>query len=163
MKNCIKKFIVALSVLVFVGCGASSAKIIKNEQVNALPDKKYEKIIKLNIWGNDPLKPEAGFVYVLPEGKVTTDFPREEFVKKLDILGKYVQQRRNFMSKFVIKDGKGNVRGYYEILPEYTTIIWERGDDILLQIILPDSMNLNSDGNGDDRRSGGKHGGHGGR
>jgi len=159
MKNCIKKSIVALSVFVLVGCGASSAKIIKNEQVKSIPDKKYETIIKLNLWESDPLKPEAGFVYVLPEGKVTTDFPREEFVKKLDILGKYAQQRRNIMSKFVIKDSTGKVRGYYEILPEYTTIIWERGDGILLQIVLPDSMNLNSDGTGDARRSGGRHGG----
>ena len=58
------------------------------------------------------------------------------------------------MVKFVIKDSKGNVRGYYEMLPEYTTIIWERGDDILLQVIIP-----KMDGNDYDRSSRGKHGG----
>jgi hypothetical protein len=45
------------------------------------------------------------------------------------------------------------------MLPEYTTIIWEYGDDILLQVIIPNSMSGNSDGTGDGRRLGGKHGG----
>ena len=94
-----------------------------------------------------------------PEGKVTTDFPRVEFVKNLDMLDKYARINRNNMSKFVIKDSKGKVRGYFEMLPEYTTIIWEYGDDILLQVIIPNSMGGNSDGTGDGRRSGGKHGG----
>jgi hypothetical protein len=154
MKNYIKKPIAILGALVLVGCGAFNSKIIKEEQVKNIPDKKYETIIKLNIWEHDPLKPEAGFVYVEPEGKVTTDFPREEFVKNIDMLDKFPQLNRNNMSKFVIKDSKGKVRGYYEMLPEYTTIIWERGDDILLQVIIPQMG-----GNDDYRSSRGKHGG----
>ena len=159
MKNYIKKIMVTFCALVLVGCGAFSAKIIKNEPVKNIPDKKYETIIKLNIWESDPLKPEAGFVYVEAEGKVTTDFPREEFVKNLDMLDKFAQMNRNNMSKFVIKDSKAKVRGYYEMLPEYTAIIWERGDDILLQVIIPNIMGGNSGEAGDGRRSGGKHGG----
>jgi hypothetical protein len=159
MKNYIKKSIVALSALALVGCGASSAKIIKNEPVKNIPDKKYETIIRLNTPENEPLKSEAGFVYVEPEGKVTTDFPREEFVKNLDMLDKYAQMNRNNMSKFVIKDSKGKVRGYFEMLPEYTAIIWERGDDILLQVIIPNIMGENSGEAGYGKRSGGRHGG----
>jgi hypothetical protein len=142
MKNYIKIFLAALSALVLVGCSASY-KVIKEEQVKIIPDKKYETIIRLNIWDGEPLKPEAGFVYVEPGGKVTTDFPREEFVKNLDIL-KYAQMNRNNMSKFVIKNSKGKVRGYYEMLHEYRTIIWESGDDILLQVIIP-KMGGNAD------------------
>ena len=148
MKNYIKKIIAILNALVLVGCVASYSKIIKEEPVKNIPDKKYETIIRLNIWESDQLKPQAGFVYVEPEGKVITDFPREEFVKNLDMLDKFAQMNRNNMSKFVIKDSKGNVRGYYEILPEYTAIIWERGDDILLQVIIP-KIGSNDDRTGD--------------
>jgi len=158
MKNHIKKLIAAFSAFVIVGCSASY-KIIKNEPVNNIPDKKYETIIRLNTPNSEPPKSEAGFVYVEPEGKVTTDFPREEIVKNLDILDKYMQLNRNNMSKFVIKDSKGKVRGYFEMLSEYTVIIWERGDDILLQVIISNIMGENNGDTGDGRRSGGKHGG----
>ena len=158
MNNYIIKPIATLSALILVCCSASY-KIIKNEPVKNIPDKKYETIIRLNTPESEPLKSEAGFVYVEPEGKVTTDFPREEFVKKIDMLDKYAQLNRNNMGKFVIKDSKGKVRGYYEMLPEYTAIIWERGDDILLQVIIPNIMGGNSGEAGDGRRSGGKHGG----
>jgi hypothetical protein len=47
------------------------------------------------------------------------------------------------MRKFVINDKKGKVRGYYEILPEYRTVIWERENDILLQVIIPKGMRGN--------------------
>ena len=157
-KYCIKKPIATLSAIILICCSASY-KIIKNEPVKNIPDKKYETIIRLNTPENEPLKSEAGFVYIEPEGKVTTDFPREEFVKNLDMLDKYARLNRNNMSKFVIKDSKGKVRGYYEMLPEYTAIIWERGDDILLQVIIPNIMGENSGEAGDGRRSGGKHGG----
>ena len=157
MKNYIKNPIAILSALILVCC-STSYKIIKEEQVKNIPDKKYEKIIKLNLWESEALSSEAGFVYVEPEGKVTTDFAREEFVKNLDMLNKNAQLNRNNMRKFVIKDSKGKVRGYYEMLPEYTTIIWERGDDILLQVIIPNSMDGNNDGMGDGRKPGGKHG-----
>ena len=158
MNNYIIKPIATLSALILVCCSASY-KIIKNEPVKNIPDKKYETIIRLNTPESEPLKSEAGFVYVEPEGKVTTDFPREEFVKKIDMLDKYAQLNRNNMGKFVIKDSKGKVRGYYEMLPEYTAIIWERGDDILLQVIIPNIMGGNSGEASDGRRSGGKHGG----
>lgn len=158
MKNYINKSIAILSALILVGCGASYSKIIKEEPVKTIPDKKYETIIRLNIWESDPMKPEAGFVYVEPGGKVTTDFPREEFVKNLDMLDKYAQRNRNNMSKFVIKDSRGRVRGYYEILPEYIATIWERGDDILLQVKIP-NRGGNSDEIGDSKTSGGKYGG----
>jgi hypothetical protein len=159
MNTYIKKIMATLCALVLVGCGAFSAKVIKNEPVNNIPDKKYETIIRLNTPDSEPPKSEAGFVYVEPEGKVTTDFLREEFLKNIDMLDKYTQLNKNNMGKFVIKDSKGKVRGYYEMLPEYTAIIWERGDDILLQVIIPHSMGGNSDGMGDGRRSGGRHGG----
>ena len=159
MKNYIRISIAMLSAFILVGCGASSAKIIKNEPVKNIPDKKYETIIRLNTPESEPLKSEAGFVYVEPEGKVTTDFPREEFVKNLDMLDKYARLNRNNMGKFVIKDSKAKVRGYYEMLPEYTAIIWERGDDILLQVIIPNIMGGNSGEAGDGKRSGGRHGG----
>jgi hypothetical protein len=158
MKNHIKNSIVAFSSLVLVSCSASY-EIIKNEQVKQIPDKRYETIIRLNTPDNESLKSEAGFVYVEPEGKVTTDFPREDIVKNIDMSDKYLQLHRNNMDKFVIKDSKGKVRGYYEMLPEYTAIIWERGDDILLQVIVPNSMGGNNDGMGYGRRSGGRHGG----
>ena len=158
MNNYIIKPIATLSALILVCCSASY-KIIKNEPVKNIPDKKYETIIRLNTPESEPLKSEAGFVYVEPEGKVTTDFPREEFVKKIDMLDKYAQLNRNNMGKFVIKDSKGKVRGYYELVPEYTAIIWERGDDILLQVIIPNIMGGNSGEASDGRRSGGKHGG----
>jgi hypothetical protein len=158
MKYCIKKPIATLSAVILVCC-STSYKIIKNEPVKNIPDKKYETIIRLNTPESEPLKSEAGFVYVEPEGRVTTDFPREEFVKNLDMLDKYAQMNRNNMSKFVIKDSKGKVRGYFEMLPEYTTMIWERGDDILLQVIIPNIMGGNSGEAGDGRRSGGRHGG----
>jgi hypothetical protein len=158
MKNYIKIPTISLCVLVLVGCSASY-KIIKNEQVNNIPDKKYETIIRLNTPESEPLTSEAGFVYVEPEGKVTTDFPREEFLKNIDMLEKETQRNRNNMSKFVIKDSKGKVRGYYEMLLGYTALIWEQGDAILLQVISPNSMGGNSDGTGDSRRTGGRHGG----
>jgi hypothetical protein len=80
---------------------------------------------------------------VEPEGKVKTDFAREIFVKTLDNLDKYEQLNRDNMGKFVIKDNKGKVRGYYEMLFEYRTVIWEQGDDILLQVIIPKGMRGN--------------------
>ena len=148
-KYCIKKPIATLSAIILICCSASY-KIIKNEPVKNIPDKKYETIIRLNTPENEPLKSEAGFVYIEP---------REEFVKNLDMLDKYARLNRNNMSKFVIKDSKGKVRGYFEMLAEYTVIIWERGDDILLQVIIPNIMGENSGEAGDGRRSGGKHGG----
>jgi len=156
MKNHIKKFIAAFSALILVGCSASY-KIIKEEPVKNIPDKQYETIIRLNIPEGERLEQEAGFVYVEPGGKVKTDFAREEVVKNNDMLNKYEQFSRKSMGKFIIKDSKGKVRGYYEMIPEYNAIIWERGDDILLQIVIPNSiMNSTSDVPDNGRKSGGK-------
>lgn len=163
MNNLIKVILVIFSILLLASC-SMSYKIIKEEPVKNVPDKKYETIIKLNTPDSEPLEPEAGYVYIEPGGKVKTDFPREEIVKNIDILNKYKLFNKNYMGKFVIKDSKGKVRGYYEILPEYRTIVWENGDDILLQIIIPHSMmNILGDGHDHGRKSGGSHGGHGGR
>ena len=143
MKEHVKYAIVGLGTLVLIsGCLAYS-KIIKSESVSDIPDKKYEAIIRLDTPEGIPLQPDAGFVYVEPEGKVKTDFAREIFVKTLDNLDKYEQLNRDNMGKFVIKDSKGKVRGYYEMLFEYRTVIWEQGDDILLQVIIPKGMRGN--------------------
>lgn len=161
MKGYVKYAIVGLGALALVSGCVSYGKVIKNEPVSSIPDKKYETIIRLDTPESKPIKSDAGFVYVEPEGKVTTDFPREEFVKNLDRLDKYEQLNRNNMSKFVIKDSKGKVRGYYEMLPEYTAVIWEWKDDILLQVIIPNSMGGNSGGAGAGGcgRAGGRSGG----
>jgi hypothetical protein len=156
MKNYIKIPVTILSALILAGC-RMSYKIIKEESVKNIPDKSYETIIRLNTPDSEPLEPEAGYVYVEPGGKVKTDFAREEVVQHIDMLNKYKLFNKNNMGKFIIKDSKGKVRGYYEILPEYRTIIWESGDDILLQIIIPYNM-MNSIGDG--RDNGGKSGGH---
>jgi len=84
-----------------------------------------------------PLQPDAGFIYVEPDGKVTTDFPRQAAVKNLDSLDRYERLNRDRMGAFVIKDRQGRVRGYYQLLFEYRAFIWERGEDILLQITIP--------------------------
>ena len=137
IKNYVKYAVVALGTLALIAGCISSSKIIKSDPVSSIPDKKYETIIRLDTPESMPLQSDAGFVYVEPEGRVMTDFPREIFVKTLDSLDKYEQLNRNNMGKFIIKDSKGNVRGYYEILFEYRTVIWERGDDVLLQVITP--------------------------
>ena len=137
MKEYVKYTIVGLGTLALITGCISSSKVIKSEPVISLPDKKYETIIRLDTPESMPLQPDAGFVYVEPEGNVTTDFPREIFVKNLDSLDKYEQLNRNNMGKFIIKDSKGKVRGYYEMLFEYRTVTWERGDDVLLQVIIP--------------------------
>jgi len=159
MKNYIKIPVTILSALILVGC-SMSYKIIKEESVKNIPDKSYETIIRLNTPDSEPLEPQAGYVYIEPGGKVKTDFAREEVVQHIDILNKYKLFNKNNMGKFIIKDSNGKVRGYYEILPEYRTIIWESGDDILLQIIIPYNM-MNSIGDGRDNvgKSGGHHGG----
>lgn len=118
------------------GC-ASSGAMLKSEAVSAVPEKKFEKIIRLDTPECLPLQPDAGFVYVEPEGKVTTDFPREIVVKNLDSLDRYERLNRDRMGAFVIKDRQGGVRGYYELLFEYRAFIWERGEEILLQISIP--------------------------
>jgi hypothetical protein len=118
------------------GC-ASSGAMLKSEAVSAVPEKKFEKIIRLDTPECLPLQPDAGFVYVEPEGKVTTDFPREIVVKNLDSLDRYERLNRDRMGAFVIKDRQGRVRGYYELLFEYRAFIWERGEEILLQISIP--------------------------
>jgi hypothetical protein len=138
LKRYVKYAIAGLGVWVFItGCG-SYGKIIKSEPVAAIPDKAYETIIRLDNPDGRPIAPDIGFVYVELDGKVTTDFAREIFVKKLDNLGRYEQLNRDQMGKFVIKDSAGRVRGYYEILFNYRTILWEGKEGILLQIILPD-------------------------
>ncbi len=143
MKKYVKYAIAGLGTLVLISGCVSYSKIIKSESVSGIPDKKYETIIRLDTPEGMPLQPDAGFVYVEPEGKVTTDFPREVFVKTLDNLDKYEQLNRDNMGKFVINDKKGKVRGYYEMLFEYRTVIWERENDILLQVIIPKGMRGN--------------------
>jgi len=140
------KYAIGLVVLVLiVGC-ASYARVIKSDSVSHIPDKKFEKIIRLDTPEGMPIQPDAGFVYVEPDGKVTTDFPREVFVNNLDKLSEFEQINRNRMGKFIIRDSKGNVRGYYEILFEYRTVIWERENDILLQVVIPGGMSGNMGG-----------------
>ena len=145
MKGHVKYAIIGLGIMVLISGCVSYKNIIKSEPVSSIPDKKYETIIRLDTPEGMPLQPDAGFVYVEPDGKVTTDFPREVFVKTLDNLDKYEQLNRDNMGKFVIKDSKGKVRGYYEMLFEYRTVIWEQGDDILLQVIIPKGRPGNSD------------------
>ena len=118
------------------GC-ASSGTMLKSETVGAIPDGKYETIIRLDTPECLPLQPDAGFIYVEPEGKVITDFPRQVAVKNLDSLDRYERLNRDRMGAFVIKDRRGRVRGYYQLLFEYRAFIWERGEDILLQITIP--------------------------
>ena len=143
MKGYVKYAIVGIGALALVNGCVSYSKVIKSEQVSSIPDKKYETIIRLDTPESKPMQSDAGFVYVEPKGKVTTDFPREVFVKTLDGLDKYEQLNRDNMGKFVIKDSKGKVRGYYEMLFEYRTVIWEREDDILLQVIIPKGIGAN--------------------
>jgi hypothetical protein len=127
-----------LALLALVSGCVSYGKIIKEEPVKNIPDKKYEKIIALKLLEGEPINPNAGFVYIEPEGKISTDYPREEFVKDTDSLQENEQMSRVYhMGKFIIRDSKGKVRGYYETLPEYRAIIWEQKDDILLQIVIP--------------------------
>jgi hypothetical protein len=137
IKEYVQYAIVGLGTLALISGCVSYSNIIKSEPVSGIPDKKYETIIRLDTPDGIPLQSDAGFVYVEPEGKVKTDFAREIFVKTLDNLDKYEQLNRDNMGKFVIKDNKGKVRGYYEMLFEYRTVIWEQGDDILLQVIIP--------------------------
>jgi len=137
VKGYVTYAIIGLGIMVLISGCVSYKNIIRSEPVSAIPDKKYETIIRLDTPEGMPLQPDAGFVYVEPDGKITTDFPREVFVKTLDNLDKYEQLNRDNMGKFVIKDSKGKVRGYYEMLFEYRTVIWEKGDDILLQVIIP--------------------------
>lgn len=144
-------------VLILVACGMSY-RILRPETVRDIPDKKYEKIIKLNIWDRDPLKRDAGFVYVEPQGNVATDFPREEFLTNLDTLDNLAQANRKQMIKYIIKDSSGRVRGYYELLPEYTANIWESENNILLQIILPKRGGDNDRTGLDTMWGGGDHG-----
>jgi len=148
MKPYVKYAVTGLGMLVLIcGCAAYD-KTLRSESVRSIPNKKYEKIIRLDTPDSMPLKPDAGFVYVEPEGKVTTDFAREIFVKNLDNLDKYEQLNRRNMGKFIIRDKKGKVHGYYEILPEYRTTLWERGDGILLQVIIPRGMPGSNDDGG---------------
>ena len=159
IKEYVKNTIVGLGALALISGCASYGKVIKNEQVSSIPNKKYEKIIALKLPEGEPIDPNAGFVYVLPEGKISTDYPREEFLKNLDGLLKNAQSSRIYhMGKFIIKDSEGKVRGYYEMLPEYRTLIWERKDDILLQVIITDSP-MGGDGIGYEGKAGGKPGG----
>jgi hypothetical protein len=155
----VKSAIVGLGTLALISGCATSGKIIKSEEVKSIPDKKYEKIIALRLPEGEPIDPYAGFVYVLPEGKIGTDFPRVEFLKNIDGLLKHAQSSRTYrMGKFIIKDSEGKVRGYYEMLPGFRTIIWEYKDDILLQIIIPDYF-MDRDGFGHGRKMDGGHGG----
>ena len=147
-KKCVKYAIAGIYMLALISGCAYYSNVLKNEAISSIPNKDYETIIRLDTPDGKPIKSDAGFVYVEPRGKVTTDFPREIFVTNLDKLNKYEQYNRNGMGKFVIKDSKGKVRGYYEILPEYRVVIWEREDDILLQVIIPNSANGNNSGPG---------------
>ncbi len=119
-----------------VGCGYA-AKVIRPEIVKAIPDLSYEMIIRLDTPESMPLEPDAGFVYVLPGGKISTDFPREIIVRTLDGLDRYERLNQDSMQKYVIRDNRGIVRGYYEILPHYQAHVWEREDGLLLQIVIP--------------------------
>jgi len=130
-----------LAMLLVNGC-VFSGKILKNEPIGSIPDKPYEDIIILYTPDRVPLEPAAGYVYIEPDGKVKTDFAREEFVKTLGNLDKYGQMNRNNMGKFVIRDSNGKIRGYYEILFDYRVHQWENGDTILLQIILPQDKGM---------------------
>ena len=155
----VKNVIVGLGTLALVSGCASYGKVIKSEQVSSIPDKKYEKIIALRLPEGEPIDPNAGFVYVLPEGKISTDYPREEFLKNIDGLLKNEQSSRTYrMGKFIIKDSEGKVRGYYEMLSDYTAVIWERKDDILLQVIIPYNP-MDPDGIDRGGMMGGGHGG----
>jgi hypothetical protein len=161
-KEYVKNAIVGLGALALLSGCSSYGKVIKNEPVSSIPDKKYEKIIMLKLPEGEPIDPNAGFIYVEPKGKISTDYPREELVKNLDGLQKNEQLSRTYrMGKFIIKDSKSKVRGYYEMLPEYTAVIWERKDDILLQVIIPNSMDGNNNGTGAGcgGKAGGKSGG----
>jgi len=134
-----------LAMVLVNGC-VISGKILKNEPIGSIPDKPYEDIIILYTPDRLPLEPAAGYVYIIEsDGKVKTDFAREEFVKTLGNLDKYGQMNRNNMGKFVIRDGNGKIRGYYEILFDYRVHIWEEGDNVLLQIILPDHKGMKDD------------------
>ena len=138
-----------LALITCMLCACSfSERVIKSEVVKDIPGKKYEKIIRLDTPDGIPLEPDAGFVYVLPDGKVSTDFPREIFVKNLDSLDKYEKLNQDHMQKYIIRDSRGVVRGYYEILPQYRAHLWEKGDEILLQIIIPQSRDTRKDGDG---------------
>ena len=155
----VKNVIVGLGTLALVSGCASYGKVINSEKVSSIPAKKYEKIIALRLPEGEPIDPYAGFVYVLPEGKISTDYPREEFLKNLDGLLKNEQTSRIYhMGKFIIKDSQGKVRGYYEMLPEYRAVIWERKDDILLQVIIPYNP-MDHDGIDSSGKMGGGHGG----
>ncbi len=127
-----------LAMAIMNGC-FFPGKILKSEPIGSIPAKPYDDIIILYTPDRMPVEPAAGYVYIEPGGNVKTDFAREVFVKVLPKLDRYAQLSRDHMGKFVIRDSKGTIRGYYEILFDYRVHQWENGDTILLQIILPQS------------------------
>ncbi|HOG13089.1 MAG: hypothetical protein PHW80_03350 [Smithellaceae bacterium] len=137
MKRFLKVVIAGGLVLAFAAGCASAGTMLKSEAVSAVPEKKFEKIIRLDTPECLPLQPDAGFVFVEPGGKVITDFPRQIAAASLYSLDRYERLNRDRMGAFVIKDRQGGVRGYYELLFEYRAFIWERGEEILLQISIP--------------------------
>ncbi|MEE9912841.1 MAG: hypothetical protein K4571_14090 [Deltaproteobacteria bacterium] len=148
MKTNMKWTLVLLGLMFLVqGCALSSA-IIKSEPIANIPDQVYEDIIVLYTPDKMPLEPAAGYVYILPGGKVKTDFAREIFVKDLKNLDRNSRISQNNMGQFAIKDSKGNIRGYYEILFDYRVHVWEQGENVLLMILIPEDKEFKVGGPG---------------
>jgi hypothetical protein len=141
VKSGMIKILSGLVVLTLVGC-AGYHTIIKNQEVNNIPEDKYERIIKLDNPEGVPYNTLAGVVFIKKGAKVCTNYPREEDIESLAKLGVMEKQAYPFFSTYAIKVGE-EIFGFIAIPVDYRVLIWEdkKNDEcrFMVDIIQPES------------------------
>ena len=121
--------------------GCSGYQIIQKQEVPAVPQMRYERIIKLDNPEGMPDRTLAGIVHVTGKDKVCTDYPREIVIKSLDDLEEIEKEMLKYYKIYVIKDA-GEILGYVSIPLDYRVHIWriEKDPDCRyrVQIISPE-------------------------
>jgi hypothetical protein len=162
IKNVIRNMTLGLGALALISCSGYST-IVKMQKVREIPSGHYERIIRLENLESNQDKTLVGLVFIKKGAKVCTDYSREETIKSLDELTMMEKHSYKYFSNYVIKVGSETF-GFVSIPVDYSAILWENKKDedckYKVQIILPEIVRGNTDGEGTKARSGGRGHGH---
>jgi hypothetical protein len=160
IRHSIIKIAFGVCALALISCGGHNT-IVRMPEVQAVPDGKFERIIKLYNPEGSQEKTLAGIVFIKKGASVCTNYPREELIKSLNELSAMDRNAYRYFSNYEIKEDDKSY-GFVSIPLEYNVILWkdEKNENCIYKVQV-DWINKDRDSLGEMMPGRGPGGGHG--
>jgi hypothetical protein len=126
---------------VLISCSGYNT-LVKKQEVESIPEDKYERIIKLSNPEGMPDRSLAGLIFIKKGAGVCSNYPREEIITSLEELELMEKNAYRSFSAYAIKAGE-EIFGFIAIPLGYRANIWENTKNtecrFLVDIVVPEN------------------------